>query len=80
MNLPIDHAYPIGIRRDRRDENQVWRRISDGAPVQLEGWNPDSYPLSDASREFLYWDFYNNSYKNTIVNYYDLYLHFICEY
>ena len=74
--MPIDQDYRTGIRRD---ENRVWRRSSDGAEVQLEGWKP-GYPWNDADSEFLYWDFYNGSDNNTIFNYPDRSVYFICEY
>jgi len=77
LNLPIGHTYHTGIRRDNL---QVWRRSSDGAEVQLEGWHPNGFPLSSASRKFLYWNFYNGSNKHMIYNSPDYSLHFICEY
>ena len=80
LNLPIGHAYHTGIRRDESNY-QVWRRISDGAAVQLEGWFPGHPDVSDmASHGFLYWDFYDNSYKNMILSWPHSSRPFICEY
>jgi len=77
LNLSFN-TYHTGIKRDESNY-RVWRRSSDGAEVQLEGWWP-GYPLSNASFEFLYWWFYNDSDKNQIYNYPDLSRYFICEY
>ena len=74
LNLPIGHIYHTGIRKD---ENQVWRRISDEVEVKLEGW---VFPRSDGDRHFLYWYFFNDSRKNTIGDFYDSSYYFICEY
>merc|ERR1719427_2017196 len=65
LNLRFGY-YHTGIRRDESNL-QVWRRSSDGAEVQLEGWWPGD-PRSEAWRKFLYLYFSNNSYKNTIFN------------
>ena len=77
--MPIDHEYHTGIRRD---ENHVWRRISDGAEVELDGWQPGD-PDSDREMNFMYWNFYNKtSLKNTINNFLERWSEnpFICEY
>ena len=74
--MPVDHDYHTGIRRD---ENQVWRRISDRSEVNLEGWYPDS-PEIEADWDFLYWFFVSGPNKNTIKNTPDYKNYFICEY
>ena len=78
LNLPIGHIYHTGIRKD---EDQVWRRSSDGAEVKLEGW---VFPSSDGEvfprSHFLYWYLFNDSSKNRIWNSYDRSRYFICEY
>ena len=77
LNLPINRDYHTGIRRD---EDQVWRRSSDGAEVHLEGWYA-GYPSSNASHDFLYWSYFNGSNEKAIINSYGDYPHlFICEY
>merc|ERR1712183_73053 len=79
LNLPIGHEYHTGIRRDGSNI-QVWRRSSDGAAVQLEGWRPGR-PWSFAYFEFLYLNVYNDSNKNNIFDDSDFHpRHFICEY
>jgi len=78
LNLSINQDYHTGIRRDENN-HQVWRRSSDGAALQLEGWFPGN-PRNNADREFLYWDFHNHTYKNNIYNYPDRSRYFICEY
>ena len=42
LNLPFGQVYHTGIRRN---ENQIWRRSSDGAEVQLEDWIPHGATL-----------------------------------
>ena len=74
MNLPITgNMYHTGIKRD---DNQVWRRVSDGVEVNLDGWQPH-YPDKKARHVFLFWDIW---YANTIYNFYDQGNEFICEY
>jgi len=73
LNLPKYRFYTTGIQRD---ENKIWRRISDNVEVQLDGWYT-KYPRSNADWDVLKW----NAHKNTIVNqagrWWDP---FICEY
>ena len=78
MNLPIGQFYHTGIRQDTNNTG-IWRRSSDGIEVNLEGWYPGS-PKPYRSQDFLYWDFWNNSRKNNIINLSDLEFPFICEY
>ena len=85
--MPINYNFHTGIQRD---ENQVWRRSSDGVEVNLEGWYRFgtklaekyslNYPRSDADSDFVYWKFANGLSKNTIWNAPDLSFRFICEY
>merc|ERR1719427_2644255 len=79
LNLTITYEYHTGIRRNESN-HQVWRRSSDGAEVQLEGWHSNGFPRSYAHYKFLYWWFVNDLDKNTIFNYLDYPRPFICEY
>ena len=68
--------YHTGIKRD----HQGFVRTSDGKAVELNGWW-EGYPKSDADCDFLYWNFHDNSQKNTIFNDPDYHSnYFICEY
>ena len=58
--------YQTGIKRDPSNYN-VFRRVSDGEVVQLDGWYP-GFPKSDDSFEYLYWWFYDDPNENKIFN------------
>ena len=59
--------YLTGIKRDPSNYN-VFRRVSDGEVVELDGWIP-GYPNSDDSYDYLYWWFYGDqNEKNEIFN------------
>ena len=60
--------------------NQIWRRISDGVEVQLDGWHRDYPNLNTARYTNLYLAYYDNSGKCTIMHSYNRSQHFICEY
>ena len=66
------------------NDNQVWRRISDGVEVQLEGWNHRGrYPKRNQGYTNLYWEYFNNrnkKTKNALWNAYSRSQNFICEY
>jgi len=80
LNLPTSNEYHTGIKRDASN-NQVWRRVSDGVAVDLDGWYPyGGYPDSRDGHDFLYWLVFNDSNSNTILNYPNSPRYFICEY
>ena len=73
--------YQTGIKRDPSDY-QVFRRVSDGEVVQLEGWFPGG-PRSDDEYDFVAWNFrddFSSEYKNMIFNSTPYIREFICEY
>ena len=61
--MPGNHQYRTGITRD---DDQVFRRISDGEEVELNDWFPD-YPKSNPDYNILYWYTWYNG-KDSIVN------------
>ena len=63
----------------KRDDTRVWRRVSDGAEVNLDGWYPGK-PYIGAKWDLLSWYFYDNQLKNTITNSGSFPGYFICEY
>ena len=72
--------YHTGIKKDN---NQVWKRVSDVKEVQLEGWlpgHPRSHPASSYRWDYLVWQFSNDSNKNMILNSRHLMREIICEY
>ena len=74
LNLTFG-TYQIGIKRDPSNK-QVFRRVSDGAQVELDGWVP-GYPMSNDSHDCLIW----MSSENTILNVPNANIRrFICEY
>ena len=74
MSLPTYYSYHTGMKRN---DDQVWRRSSDGEEVKLEGWLPGNVLNG---RDFLFWWFDDDSYRNEIWNGFDRSLYFICEY
>lgn len=92
VNNNNPHPYTIyhtGIVRDETDI-RIFKRVSDGRPVELSGWRthdpsrPDSkdFPLSDADRDVLAWRAQpivvddNRIFNTNVVRYFP----FICEY
>ena len=68
--------YHTGIKRD---DNQVWRKVSDGVEVNLGSWIPGDPFYADAW-DFMYWKHDNDVLKNLIHNYFDGTAYFICQY
>ena len=81
LNLP-DKAlfgfYQTGIKRDPINK-QVWRRLSDGVQVELDGWYP-GYPKNNDGWDYLYLYQYYESYKTDFFNDIPKSGRFICEY
>ena len=77
LNMPIA-LYQTGIKRDPSNY-KVFRRVSDGEVVQLEGWLPGRR-LSNDGFDFLVWNLRNGSYKNVVYNTFPAEREFICEY
>ena len=76
MPYTIYHTGIVG-----ENNNQVWRRISNGVEVQLDGWHRDYPNLNIAGYNNLYWSYFDNAYNNnTIWNSNNRFKHFICEY
>ena len=75
-----DGLYHTGFKRDTYND-QIFRRISDGAEVQLDGWKPD-YPvrrnwvygfsenvnITTVREDDLFWWLYNDADRNTMSN------------
>ena len=70
-------GYWIGIKRDEKDHN-VWKRISDEVPVELDGWATinGGYPLDYRGWNFIRWDGDRHTIQNEPNNPWN----FICEY
>jgi len=77
LNLPYSYFH-TGIKRDPSNY-KIFRRVSDGVQVELDGWIAGR-PSSADGYDNLYWFFYNDSNKNTIYNYPDHSRYFICEF
>jgi len=76
LNLPTER-YHVGITKD---DNGVWRRVSDGEEIELDGWYPGSPNPADHVK-YLVWVTHNNPHKNKIYNSLGHYAqYFICEY
>ena len=65
----------------KRDDSRVWRRSSDGAAVELDGWRPDRYPDPRPESNFLGWYIGSGPVANQIANHFQVgWLdYFICE-
>jgi len=81
LNLPFGGYHIGGIIRDSWNP-ELYKRISDGAEVRMEGWwQGDGEPFGDHSNyKHLYWDYGDNEYKNLIWKYISSDFKFICEY
>ena len=69
--------YHTGIKRDPHDD-QVFRRMSDGGEVQLDGWHSEYTKRNVGGADYLLWWVYNNEDKNTIFIH-NVDARFICE-
>ena len=76
--MPLGNRHHTGIRRSPTNKN-VYIRSGDGVQINLSGWIP-GYPSSADGWDFLLWYFYDNEYKNNILNQPDQLIYFICEY
>jgi len=84
LNLPMGNEFHTGIRRDPSNYG-VWRRVSDGVQVKLEGWQW-GHPYDWEGQDYLYWNFYGyvpeyeGMYTNTIFSRDSLSSYVICEF